>query len=104
LDEDIILGGLSILFTGMVVLVPVLGLTLRFAIKPFFDSWLEVQRGRVAIDQDSLLARQVGVLEGELQEVQRTLQAVVDGQDFQRQLANPEAVNSARAGANLSNP
>ena len=31
MDEEIILGGMAILFAGMVVLVPVLGLTLRFA-------------------------------------------------------------------------
>ena len=90
MDEDIILGGISILFTGMVVLVPVLGLTLRFAIKPFFDTWAEIQRGRPSSEQETLLARQVGLLEGELQEVQRTLQTLVDAQDFQRQLANPE--------------
>lgn len=104
MDEKIILGGLTILFTGMVVLVPVLGLTLRFAIKPFFDSWLEVQRGRVAVDQDSLVARQVNVLEVELQEVQRTLQGLVDGQEFQRQLADPGSVSSARADDSFSNP
>jgi hypothetical protein len=87
--EDLILGGLTILFTGMAVLVPVLGLTLRFAIKPFFDTWAEIQRNRVSGDQSELLARQVSLLELELQEVQRTLQSVTDGQDFQRRLADP---------------
>jgi hypothetical protein len=89
-QEDIILGGLSILFTGLVVLVPVLGLTLRFAIKPFFDTWAEIQRSRVSDDHSDLLARQVSLLELELQEVQRTLQSVTDSQDFQRLLADPD--------------
>jgi hypothetical protein len=89
-QEDIILGGLSILFTGLVVLVPVLGLTLRFAIKPFFDTWAEIQRSRLADDHSDILARQVNLLELELQEVQRTLQSVADGQDFQRRLADPD--------------
>jgi hypothetical protein len=89
-QEDIILGGLSILFTGLVVLVPVLGLTLRFAIKPFFDTWAEIQRNRLNDDHSDLLARQVSLLELELQEVQRTLQSVTDGQDFQRRLADPD--------------
>lgn len=90
MQEDIILGGLSILFTGLVVLVPVLGLTLRFAIKPFFDTWAEIQRSRVNDDHSDLLARQVSLLELELQEVQRTLQSVTDSQDFQRRLADPD--------------
>jgi hypothetical protein len=88
-QEDIILGGLSILFTGLVVLVPVFGLTLRFAIKPFFDTWAEIQRSRVNDDHSDLLARQVSLLELELPDVQRTLQSVTDSQDFQRRLADP---------------
>ena len=90
MDEDIILGGLTVLFTGLVVLVPVLGLTLRFAIKPFFDTWAEIQRGRLNGDQTALLARQVSLLETELQDVQRTLQSLNDGQEFQRRLADPD--------------
>ena len=90
MQEDLILGGLSILFTGLVVLVPVLGLTLRFAIKPFFDTWAEIQRSRLDDDHSGILARQVSLLELELQEVQRTLQSVADSQDFQRRLADPD--------------
>ena len=89
MNEDIILGGMAILFSGMVVLVPVLGLTLRFAIKPFFDSWAEIQRSRLKDDQDSLQARQIQLLEVELQQVQQALRSVQEAQDFQRQLADP---------------
>ena len=89
MDEDIILGGMAILFAGMVVLVPVLGLTLRFAIKPFFDTWAEIQRTQLRRDQGSLEARQIELLEAELQQVQQTLRAVVETQEFQRQLSDP---------------
>ena len=89
LDEDIILGGLTILFTGMAVLVPVLGITLRLAIKPFFDSWAAIQRDRLAGEQNALLSRQVNLLEAEVQEMQRALEAVTEDRDFQRQLAGP---------------
>ena len=91
MDEDIILGGMAILFAGMVVLVPVLGLTLRFAIKPFFDTWAEIQRGQLRADRDSIEGRQIDMLEAELQQVQQTLRGVVEAQDFQRQLADPIA-------------
>src|SRR5688572_5972792 len=75
MQEDIILGGMAILFAGMVVLVPVLGLTLRFAIKPFFDTWAEIQRNQVRGDQDSLQARQISLLELELDQVQQALRS-----------------------------
>ena len=87
MNEDIILGGMAILFTGLVVLVPVLGMTLRLAIKPFFDTWAEIQRSRVATDQIAVLERQVSLLESELQQVQHVLGSVVDAQDFNRRLA-----------------
>lgn len=95
MDEDIILGGMAILFAGMVVLVPVLGLTLRFAIKPFFDTWADIQRGQLRRDHESLEARQISLLEAELQQVQSQLRQVVEAQEFQRQLADPlEAIPS----------
>jgi hypothetical protein len=91
MDEEIILGGMAILFAGMVVLVPVLGLTLRFAIKPFFDSWAEIQRGQLRAEKNSLETREIQLIEAELQQVQQTLQALVEAQDFQRQLRDPVA-------------
>jgi hypothetical protein len=87
-DEEVILGGLSILFAGMVVLVPVLGLTLRLAIKPFFDTWAEIQRARNVSQENALLERQVEVLESELQQVQQVLGTLVEAQEFQRKLAD----------------
>jgi hypothetical protein len=98
MDEDIILGGMAILFAGMVVLVPVLGLTLRFAIKPFFDTWADIQRGQIRGEQESLQTRQINLLEAELQQVQTALRSVVEAQDFQRQLADPVASFEARPG------
>jgi hypothetical protein len=94
-DEEIILGGMAILFAGMVVLVPVLGLTLRFAIKPFFDTWAEIQRGHLRADHDSIQSRQINLLEAELQQVQNTLRTVVETQEFQRQLASPLRVEDS---------
>ena len=95
MDEEIILGGMAILFAGMVVLVPVLGLTLRFAIKPFFDTWAEIQRGQLRADHDSSQTRQINLLEAELQQVQNTLRAVVETQEFQRQLESPLRVEES---------
>jgi hypothetical protein len=89
LDEEVILGGLSILFAGMVVLVPVLGITLRLAIKPFFDTWAEIQRGRSDSERNALLERQIDLLETELQQVQQVLGSLVEAQEFQRKLADP---------------
>lgn len=99
LDEDIILGGLSILFGGLVVLVPVLGFTLRLAIKPFFDTWAEIQRGRGPNDHTALLERQVELLESELQQVQQVLGSLVEAQEFQRKLTEPAQAERVQVSA-----
>ena len=96
--EDVILGGLSILFAGMVVLVPVLGFTLRLAIKPFFDTWAEIQRGRTDTQRNARLERQVELLEAELQQVQQTLGSLVEAQEFQRQLTESASSVAIPAG------
>lgn len=98
LEEDIILGGLSILFGGLVILVPVLGITLRLAIKPFFDTWAQIQRGRTDTQRNALLERQVELLETELQQVQQVLGSLVEAQDFQRKLADPAPEVARRIG------
>jgi hypothetical protein len=77
-----------------VVLVPILGLTLRFAIKPFFDTWAEIQRGR-ATGTDGIDERRLDLLEAELQQVQNALRSVTDAQDFQRQLTSPVPANES---------
>ena len=87
MNGGIFVGALAVLLGGMAVLVPIFGLTLRFAIKPLIETWAEVQRGRSSADNTALLERQIGVLEMELQQVQHAIRALSEGQEFQRQLA-----------------
>ena len=94
MNPDLIVGSLAVIFVGLVVLVPVLGLTLRFAIKPFFDSWIEIQRARVATDRENLHERQLSLLDSEMQQMQSMLRSMMEAQEFQRQLQNPESHGS----------
>lgn len=89
MDEDTILamaGVLAVLLGGMTVLIPVLGFTLRFALKPMVETWERIRQSQANDQQNALLARQVALLETELQQVQHTLQSLTDSHEFQRQL------------------
>ena len=58
---------LAACLAGLVVLIPVLGLTIRFALKPVVEaiaSARDARRGRVELDQ---LAERVAALERQLQ-------------------------------------
>jgi hypothetical protein len=75
---------LAVLFAGATVLVPVVALSARFALKPLIEARARVLLGSNAdVTQD----RRIALLEAELQNVQGTLQQMVEAEDFRRQLA-----------------
>lgn len=89
MDQEI----LVILMSGLVVLIPVAGLTLRFALKPMVDSiarLLEVRNG-IATGSASveLVDKRVQLLEQELQAVRSEMQLLTDRTDFYERLTTP---------------
>ena len=79
-------GILAILLAGIIILVPVFGLTLRFALRPAIEAWTKLRSENAAPEHTQLLSRQISLLEAELQQVQQTLERLVEIQEFQRQL------------------
>lgn len=71
-------GVLAIFFAGSVVLAPVLAWSLRIALKPLTET--------LRFRSDPRLIGRVERLEGELEELRRTLADVRDGQQFERAL------------------
>lgn len=84
--EDIFL---SILYT-LVVLVPVAGLTLRFAVKPLLESWIRVLEVRSSNEEVELLEKRVSLLERELHETRGEIEKVREEREFYRELS-PES-------------
>lgn len=80
--EDI----LQTLVIGGIVLTPMFAISIRFALKPLLETYL---RARQLPDAETV-AQQVRVLEAEVEGLQRTLQAVLDTEDFRRRLTTPE--------------
>src|SRR5688500_2092516 len=81
-------GVVAVFFGGAIILAPVLALSARFALKPVMESFAKLRHGSAAdLTQD----RRIALLEAELQNVQTTLQHLVEADDFKRQLAVPAA-------------
>lgn len=85
MDEDIV----AILIGGAVVLLPLFGLTVRFALKPIVDSVIKVMEMRRTNQEFELLERRVNLLEQELSGAQHDLQRLLDKDEFDRRLAKP---------------
>jgi len=84
---------LAVLLGGIIILVPVLGLTARFALRPTLEAWARLRSDPTLSEQIELLSRQIALVEAELQHVQHTVQGLAEAQDFQRRLESPSTLS-----------
>ncbi len=69
-----------------VVLVPVLGLTARYALKPIVEALGRVFEGRGKDERVQILERRVGLLETHIENLESTFHRLEEGTTFDRQL------------------
>ncbi|HEX6694025.1 MAG TPA: hypothetical protein VF035_04890 [Longimicrobiales bacterium] len=73
----------------LVVLIPVAGLTLRFAMKPITESLARLREGTLEREKAQLLERRVALLEQELHgldSIKENVASMLEAAEFQRQL------------------
>jgi hypothetical protein len=78
MDEDIIL----ILVMGLILLIPVTGITLRFALKPIVDSLARLMEVRAGGEERELFERRIALLEQELNSMRLELRQVSETREF----------------------
>lgn len=91
MSEDIvyaIAAVLAVIFGGITILVPVLALTIRFALRPVIDSWARLKQSPETEQERALVARRLDLLEAELQHVQHSVREVAEAEEFRRQLSD----------------
>jgi hypothetical protein len=97
--EPIDLTGLVAVVLGcLMLLIPIAGLTARFALKPVVEAIARVrdtQNSRQAMD---LLERRLDLMEHQLQQLDSSVSRIGDEMEFLRQLANPEAARAVTGG------
>ena len=85
---------LALLFAGTIVLVPVLALSARFALKPMIEALARLkQSGQESLLQD----RRIALLEAEVHNMGAALQQYAEAEEFRRQLAVPTPIVEHRA-------
>jgi hypothetical protein len=79
-------------FAGAIVLLAAgLSLGVRFAIKPVMDTWLRIKGSANAEAERSQQDRRLGLMEAELQSLHRSVQMLVDAEEFRHKLASGSA-------------
>jgi hypothetical protein len=85
------LTGLVAVVGGILLfLVPIAGLTARFALKPLVDSVARAMQARQPVG-DAGVERRLFALEQEVSQLRGDLQRLSDGRDFDRKLASSSA-------------
>lgn len=73
----------------LIVLVPVAGLTARFALKPVVEAIFKARENTAGSREAALLEQRVALLEQQLRNVEGNVERLVEDADFRRQLEAP---------------
>ncbi len=76
---------LAVVFGGLIVLVPVAGITARFALRPIIQSLRELRTISAPGGTESL-ERRMDALEAQITVLDNSVERLVQAQDFDRQL------------------
>jgi hypothetical protein len=82
---------IAIVMGMLVVLIPVAGLTARFALKPIVEAIARMREGQTGQQELSLLQQRVALLEQQVQIMEQSVDQIADEREFQRQLSTPSA-------------
>lgn len=94
--NEAIISGLAIFLGLMTVLIPITGLTARFALKPVMEALSKYRESDSDKQMQALLERRVALMEEQLHSMDRSLRELAEESDFRREL---ESGKSHRAAA-----
>lgn len=81
-----IVAGLAIFLGLMVILIPITGLTARFALKPVMEALGKYRESQGDKQMQQLLERRVALMEEQLHGMDRSLRELLEESEFRREL------------------
>ena len=79
----------AIILGMLTILIPIAGLTARFALKPVVESMARLFDSRTVEDTVEITERRVALLESQIESMEQQLHELRERQDFDRQLNAP---------------
>lgn len=76
----------AVLLGCAIVLIPVAGLTARFAIKPLVESWANLREGSAQNDYTRVLERRITTLERQVEILERDSARMLEDAEFKERL------------------
>ena len=81
-----VVGLVAVIMGTLIVLIPVAGMTLRYALKPVVSVLDRYLRGQEKAEANRLAERRLAILEEQLDDMQRTLARLAEGAEFDARL------------------
>ena len=94
------LTALLAVFMGIsIILIPIIGLTARFALKPTVEAFSRILEAKGSDESISILERRIALMEQQLESIESSVQRIADTAEFDHDLAAP-----AQSPAQISGP
>ncbi|UCC49286.1 MAG: hypothetical protein JSV41_03660 [Gemmatimonadota bacterium] len=81
---------MGVIMGSLVILIPIAGVTLRFAIKPIAEAMARIREGQRADREMALLQQRLDLLEQHLGGMESELHRLREAQEFHARLKAPE--------------
>lgn len=78
-------------FVGLAILVPVVALCARFALKPVMETWMKLRQSQTSDEEKIMQDRRIALLEAEIHGLQQVVKHQVEAREFERALHDPTA-------------
>ena len=88
---EVLIPIIAILMLGMAVLIPVAGMTARYALKPILEALAQFKGSQVPDNRVGFLEQRLALLEEQFHAVEREHQRLLDESEFRRELESPKA-------------
>jgi hypothetical protein len=95
LDPSDVVPLVAVVMGISVILVPVIGFTARYVLKPFQDALVQYVQGRGSDDSVRILERRMALMEQQIEGMESTLDRIADAADFHRELRTPRGAPAA---------
>lgn len=76
----------AVILGTTIVLIPIAGLTMRFALKPMIDSWIAMRESPASNEHVGLLERRISMLEKQVEVLERDSTRLLEDADFRDKL------------------
>jgi hypothetical protein len=99
MDTDVlpyIIGFTAVVMGGLAVLIPIAGLTARFALKPIIEAITAFKGAQGSDQRVGFLEQRLSLLEEQLHAVERDHERLVEENDFRRKLEAPRVAELPR--------